>query len=86
MDDTIPELSESFDVILTGVQPSDIVPGVTETSAASIHPDRRSNNITIYDNDYPYGLLQFWEMIPENISDIHYPITPIVQAVRVSCK
>ena len=31
----------------------------TNTSGASINPERQTNNVTILANDYPYGYLQF---------------------------
>ena len=69
--------------MLIAVTPSDPTPGVTNTSAASIDPRGRNNNITIYDNDYPYGLMQFWEEVPENIAHLLFPIPPLVQATTV---
>ena len=85
LDDGLPELAETFTVRLINVSSSDPVPGVTPTSGASISPEYNENQITIFDNDYPYGLFQFWNEPPANISDIDEPIAPLTVPTIV-CK
>ena len=60
----MPELEELFDVIISRVQSSDGQIGTTNTSGAMINPAASVNNITIAENDYPYGLLQFYDGPP----------------------
>ncbi|XP_066273052.1 adhesion G-protein coupled receptor V1-like isoform X1 [Branchiostoma lanceolatum] len=58
-DEMIPELDESFQVVLSQVESGDGVEGSTPTSGASISREAAVNNITVVENDYPYGLFQF---------------------------
>ncbi|XP_035665839.1 adhesion G-protein coupled receptor V1-like [Branchiostoma floridae] len=58
-DEMIPELDEGFEVVLSGVESGDGVEGTTPTSGASISAVAAVNNITVVENDYPYGLFQF---------------------------
>ena len=57
--DNVPELTEYFDVTLVRVVSSDGLVGSTNTSGASIDPEHAVANISVQENDFPYGLLQF---------------------------
>ncbi|KAM8865111.1 adhesion G-protein coupled receptor V1 isoform 2-T2 [Synchiropus picturatus] len=59
LDDSLPELSESFEVRLVSAESGDGKPGSTPTSGASISPDAAVNIVTVTASDHPYGLLQF---------------------------
>ena len=59
IDDNIPEIEEIFDIKLIQAIPGDGLVGSTNYSGASIDPSGQVNNVTLADNDYPYGLLQF---------------------------
>ena len=59
LDDTLPELGEDFEVVLSRVASADGVEGSTPTSGASIDPAASINNISLPQSDHPYGLLQF---------------------------
>ncbi len=58
-DDDLAELAEHFEVVLLSAQSADGVNGTTVFSGASILASANTNNITIPESDYPYGLLQF---------------------------
>ncbi|PFX17387.1 G-protein coupled receptor 98 [Stylophora pistillata] len=60
-DDALPEVDEYFSLNLTSVSPTD---GSTPTSAASLRPGFTQVDITIRENDYPNGLLQFMHAVP----------------------
>uniref|UniRef100_A0A667Y0L3 Adhesion G-protein coupled receptor V1 n=1 Tax=Myripristis murdjan TaxID=586833 RepID=A0A667Y0L3_9TELE len=59
LDDNLPELAESFQVMLVSAQSGDGKPGSTPSSGASIDPDNSINTVTVTASDHPYGLLQF---------------------------
>uniref|UniRef100_A0A669EYL3 Adhesion G-protein coupled receptor V1 n=1 Tax=Oreochromis niloticus TaxID=8128 RepID=A0A669EYL3_ORENI len=59
LDDNLPELAESFQVVLVSAESGDGKPGSTPTSGASIDPNNSVNTITVTASDHPYGLLQF---------------------------
>uniref|UniRef100_A0A3B4G959 Adhesion G-protein coupled receptor V1 n=1 Tax=Pundamilia nyererei TaxID=303518 RepID=A0A3B4G959_9CICH len=59
LDDNLPELAESFQVVLVSAESGDGKPGSTPTSGASIDPNSSVNTITVTASDHPYGLLQF---------------------------
>jgi G-protein coupled receptor 98 len=63
-DDSVPELSEEFSITLTTVQVSGTDKLTTNDSGAVINSTASSVDITIEENDDPYGLLQFWTQVP----------------------
>ena len=66
LNDNLPELQERFEVRLVSAQSNDGKDESTTTSGASINPMFSLANITIEENDAPYGLLQFANRIPRN--------------------
>ncbi|KAH9498632.1 Adhesion G-protein coupled receptor V1 [Bulinus truncatus] len=58
-DDNIPELDETFQVSLVSAVSDDGLAGSTNTSGAVIDNAGRTRQISIAENDYPYGYLQF---------------------------
>ena len=58
-DETVPELDEEFTVLLVEAVSNDGYSSSTPTSGASIDPSLERSNLTVTENDYPYGLLQF---------------------------
>ena len=59
-----PELDEMFVVLLTDAVSNDGFASSTPTSGASVNSTSDSSNLTVTENDYPYGLLQFSTTIP----------------------
>jgi len=59
LDDDIPELDEVFDVQLVEALSADGLLGSTNTSGASVDPERWRTTVTIPATDNPHGLLQF---------------------------
>ncbi|TMS03159.1 G-protein coupled receptor 98 [Larimichthys crocea] len=59
LDDNLPELAETFQIMLVSAESGDGKPGSTPTSGASIDPDNSVNTVTVTASDHPYGLLQF---------------------------
>ena len=59
-----PELDEMFVVYLTDAVSNDGYTSSTATSGASINSSFDQSNLTVTENDYPYGLLQFSTTIP----------------------
>jgi len=59
VDELVPELDEDFVVILTSATADDNQTSSTPTSGASIDSSRAASNITVLENDYPFGLIQF---------------------------
>uniref|UniRef100_A0A4W6G876 Adhesion G-protein coupled receptor V1 n=1 Tax=Lates calcarifer TaxID=8187 RepID=A0A4W6G876_LATCA len=59
LDDNLPELAESFQIMLVSAESGDGKPGSTPTSGASIDPNNSVNTVTVTASDHPYGLLQF---------------------------
>lgn len=57
--DGLPSLSQRFTVVLLSVVSGDGFVSTTPTSGASINILLSRWNITVLENDYPYGLLQF---------------------------
>lgn len=58
-DDNIPELEETFSIVLVSAVAVDNETSSTETSGASISVNSSQAAITVAENDYPYGLMQF---------------------------
>nr|XP_057927104.1 adhesion G-protein coupled receptor V1 isoform X2 [Doryrhamphus excisus] len=67
LDDSLPELSETFHVKLVSAESSDGKPGSTPTSGASIDPNNSVNIVTVTASDHPYGLLQFQPHPPVDV-------------------
>ena len=61
-----PELDEMFVVYLTDAVSNDGYTSSTATSGASINSSFDRSNLTVIENDYPYGLLQFSTTIPQS--------------------
>lgn len=59
LDETVPELSEDFVVVLTSAVASDNETSSTPQSGASIDTSRSQSMLTVTENDFPYGVLQF---------------------------
>ena len=59
IDDIIPEIDETFDVIIVAVVTADGENATTPMSGASISPKLNSRRIIVRKNDCPNGLLQF---------------------------
>ena len=57
--DDIPELEEIFNIVLVSAVALDNETSSTETSGASISAISSQAAITVVENDYPYGLMQF---------------------------
>ena len=66
MNDKKPELNENFELRLVSAKSNDGKVESTERSGASINPVSSVANITIEENDSPYGLLQFSSEAPKN--------------------
>ncbi|XP_077457045.1 adhesion G-protein coupled receptor V1 [Stigmatopora argus] len=64
LDDNLPELLETFQVILVSASSSDGKLGSTPASGASIDPTNSVNTVTVTASDHPYGLLQFQDYLP----------------------
>ncbi|XP_061116243.1 adhesion G-protein coupled receptor V1 [Conger conger] len=79
LDDDIPEVAETFQIILVSAESGDGKAGSTPTSGASIDPDNSVNTVTIKASDHPYGLLEFLvTSLPDGI------IPPAVEEARVT--
>ena len=63
-DDNIPELEETFSIVLVSAIAVDNETSSTETSGASISAVSSQTAITVVENDYPYGLMQFTTSLP----------------------
>lgn len=72
LNDQKPELQERFKLRLVSAQSKDGKEESTSTSGASVSAVTSVVNITIEENDSPYGLLQFASEAPEDGS-----ITPL---------
>ena len=59
VNELVPELVEDFIVVLVSADAADNQTSSTPTSGASIDVSLAQSNLTIEENDYPYGLLQF---------------------------
>ena len=63
-DENVPELEESFSIALVSAVALDNETSSTETSGASISANGSESTITVQENDYPYGLMQFATSLP----------------------
>ena len=59
VNELVPELIENFVVVLVSADAADNQTSSTPTSGASIDGSLARSNLTVEENDYPYGLLQF---------------------------
>jgi G-protein coupled receptor 98 len=78
-----PELPEYFEIHLVDVESSDGIVGSTPTSGASIDPLYSTQNISLPESDYPYGLLEFSVMEkPPTSGDPRIPPATEIPQVR----
>ena len=76
VNENVPELDESFVVVLlSAVANDDDLPDPTPTSGASVNSSLAQSQVTVSENDYPYGLLQFVE-VPPSPEDLAGPFLP----------
>lgn len=54
-------MEEKFEIRLVNATSDDNLSGTTNTSGASIDVANSKSTVTVKENDYPYGLLQFSE-------------------------
>ncbi|XP_048584248.1 adhesion G-protein coupled receptor V1 isoform X2 [Nematostella vectensis] len=81
--DNHPELNEAFQLkLLSAVADGKV--GSTPTSGASLKPNFTEITITITENDYPYGLIQFAETEPDANSTIMIATQPYSKDIRES--
>lgn len=64
LDEDTPELSESFIVVLTSAVSNDNQTSSTSLSGASIDSGRSQAPLTVTENDFPYGVMQFSTAAP----------------------
>lgn len=64
LDETVPELNEDFIVVLTSAVADDNQTSSTPSSGASIDASRSQSMLTVTENDFPYGVLQFATSTP----------------------
>ena len=84
-DDSIPELVEHFVVFLARVESVNGVQGSTPTSGASIDAASGHQNLTVPENDHPYGLLQLMGKLPDR-DILQEFINPIDRQTKVRIK
>ena len=81
--DNIPELDEIFSIVLVSAIALDNETSSTETSGASISASGSWATITIAENDYPYGLMQFAASLPPSSGDPFVPAATMVPVANV---
>ena len=59
VDELTPELAEDFAILLVSATVADSQASSVPTSGASINATLAQSNLTVEENDYPYGLIQF---------------------------
>jgi G-protein coupled receptor 98 len=64
LDEMVPELNEDFIVVLTSAIANDNETSSTPTSGASINNELSQVTLTVTENDFPYGVLQFSSSAP----------------------
>ena len=64
LDETVPELEEDFLVVLTSAITSDNQTSSTGLSGASIAAEQSQSTLTVTENDFPYGVIQFSPSAP----------------------
>lgn len=84
IDETLPEVDEMFAIILTKAVSNDGFNSSTPTSGASIDISLERSNLTVTENDYPYGLLQFATTLPPPTGIIPAATTTPELSVRES--
>lgn len=84
IDETLPEVDEIFAIILTEAVSNDGFNSSTPTSGASIDTLLERSNLTVTENDYPYGLLQFTTTLPPAAGIIPAATTTPELSVRES--
>lgn len=72
--DGIPEPEEVFEIRLINVTTEDSIESTTNMSGASIEPTARSSVVTVKENDFLSGLLQFsTSLVPPRPDDPFIP-------------
>ena len=84
LDEVVPELNEMFAIYLTNAISNDGFISSTPTSGASIDASLDRSNLTVIENDYPYGLLQFSTTLPPTTGLISAATTAPELSVRES--
>lgn len=64
LDEDVPELDENFVVVLTSAAANDNQSSSTPLSGASIDDGRSQSSLTVTENDFPYGVIQFATSAP----------------------
>lgn len=82
-DDDIPESLETFEIRLVNTTTEDNIVGTTNTSGASIDEAHHISTVTVKENDFPFGLLQFsTSLVPPQPDD---PVIPPSTEKPVVC-
>ena len=82
-DENVPELEESFSIALISAVALDNETSSTETSGASISVNSSESAITVQENDYPYGLMQFATSQPSTSGDSFIPAATVAPVLDV---
>ncbi len=64
LDENVPELDENFNIVLTSAVVNSSQVSSTPSSGASIDLARSRFNLSVSENDFPYGLIQFSTSAP----------------------
>lgn len=82
LDDMEPEVPEDFEIHLVETLAEDGLVGSTATSGASIDPLHNTQNISLPESDFPFGLIEFSASeVPPQPGDPIIP--PATQPVKV---
>ena len=81
-DDSIPELEENFSIVLVSAFALDNETSSTDTSGASILVNDSQVAISVKENDFPYGLMQFSTSLPTS-SDPFIPAATVAPVLNV---
>ena len=81
--DNIPELEESFSIALVSAVALDNETSSTDTSGASISANGSEGAITVQENDFPYGLMQFATSLPPVSGDSFVPAATVAPVFNV---
>lgn len=79
MDEMVPETTTNYSIRLVSVTSTDGYISTTPTSGASINNTLSASRVTVPENDYPYGVIQFATSAPA-LGD---PFTPLAASVPV---
>lgn len=85
VDDDIPELQESFRIVLVSAIALDNETSSTEISGASISVNGSQGIIIVEENDYPYGLMQLATSLPPGSGEPFVPaatVAPVLSAME----